>query len=572
MKNNRQNKAEELFYQAIDFFIGIGKQKNLIRAKLLLTESANLGLTKSIILLGDLYIKHLLPSNDYKEAVALYEKGCELGDNRSLSRLAMCYEKGLGVKKDFKKSMDLYKAAYEAGNKDACFSIARFFEKGIGVERSQTNAISWYRIGSDLGDEDCTCNLAFCYYKGAGVVKDLDKAKVLFLSCSEYNSLVQKNLGVIYYKGTETCKPDKEQAIYWLTKASNNGDSSAMLYLGQILRDNDKDQAMAWYKKAAKIDHKQGAYTYAFFLYKFFKEDNWYQAFNWMKLAAENGHVSAQFMLGLFYKCGVGTNVDHSKAFYWFNLAAENDYEQAYSHIGRYYRDGRIISKNYETALVWFEKAIASNDTNVRGEALYDYGMMFLEGYGVKKNKDKAVDFFAESKSYGCLNAIHKLEELNNPESSIKSTGRAFILEHGDIVQYVKMKIDDGYTESNWVPNILDKLNIYIKFVKQSELVQLNDNQKWQWTKGNIDFAQWVIMVSDNLKLYCLNNKKERCYYPKYFANLFLTKKGKKFKAQDLRHNISAINNPSGCVGEKHFETIKNIVDSAKEAIIQRKL
>ena len=131
-----------------------------------------------------------------------------------------------------------------------------------------------------------------------------------------------------------------------------------------------------------------------------------------MKLSAENKHVSAQFLLGLFYKCGIGTPVNHEKAFYWFNLAAENGYEQSYSHIGRYYLDGRIVKTNYENAALWFEKAITSQNENVRGEALFDYGVLYLDGLGVSKNREKAIGYFVESKKLGCLNAINKLKEL----------------------------------------------------------------------------------------------------------------------------------------------------------------
>ncbi len=572
MDSATQNKADKLLNQALEYYLGIGKQKNLIRAKLLLNESVDLGSTKALNFLGDWFIKNELPSNEYKEAIVLYRRGCELGDSLSFYRLGSCYEKGVGVTKDPQKALELYREAYNAGFIYACFAIALLYKNGIGVERSLSQVVKWYKIGSDLGNTECTCNLAFSYYRGAGVQKDIDKAKDLYLICAKDSILAQKNLGVIFYKGTPKSSPDLEQAIYWLTQASENGDVSAMLYLAKILRANKrKEDAMDWYRKAALLDKKEGAYKYAFFLYKYSDEKKWNQPFKWMKIAAENNHVSAQFMLGLFYKCGIGTEADHAKAFYWLNLAAENDYEQAYSHIGRYYRDGRIVAKNYQTALVWFEKAITSKDTNVRSEALFDYGIMFLEGLGVKKNRNKAIDFLTESKNNGCLNAINKLKELNNPEASVKSFGRAYILEHGDIIQYVKMKIEDGYSESNWVDNILVKLIVYVDYLKKSDLVKEIDNGYWQLNIGNVDYAQWVLMVSDLLQLFCLNNEKRRSYFPQYFANLpFLTKKGKKFKAMDLRHNMSAINNSLGCVGEKNYEKIKDVVDSATKDILQK--
>ena len=443
----------------------------------------------------------------------------------------------------------------ELGNKDACFSIARIYEKGENIKMDLSKAILWYKRGYEKGDADCACNLATCYYKGKGIEQNIEKAKEIFLAFSEYNTQNQRNLGVIFYKGTPSCKPNEEEAIYWFTKAANNGDITSMLHLGKIYKNLDKEKAMEWYRKAGSLDHKKAAYSYAFHLYQY--KIDWNESFKWMKCSAENKHVPAQFLLGLFYKCGIGTPVAHDKAFYWFNIAAENGYEQSYSHIGRYYRDGRIIKIDYENALFWFEKAIASQNINVRGEALYDYGVMYLDGLGVKKNKIRAIGYLLESKELGCINAINKLKELDSDIISNENINNSRIIEHGNIIEYVEMKVNDGYESANWVENIVPKLNIYIECAKQYGLVGKNSEEKWFWKLSNKDFAQWVLDVSDDLKLYTTNERNQRKYYPYYFANLFLTKKGIKFKSEDLRHNMSAINTS---INGKEVRNIKPLI------------
>lgn len=82
-----------------------------------------------------------------------------------------------------------------------------------------SKAILWYKRGYEKGDADCACNLATCYYKGKGIEQNIEKAKEIFLAFSEYNTQNQRNLGVIFYKGTPSCKPNEEEAIYWFTKA-----------------------------------------------------------------------------------------------------------------------------------------------------------------------------------------------------------------------------------------------------------------------------------------------------------------------------------------------------------------
>ena len=56
MNNYALEQAEELFEQALEYFLGIEKEKNMIHAKELLQQSSELGLSKSSNLLGDWYI------------------------------------------------------------------------------------------------------------------------------------------------------------------------------------------------------------------------------------------------------------------------------------------------------------------------------------------------------------------------------------------------------------------------------------------------------------------------------------------------------------------------------------
>ena len=105
MEHFDQLKAEDLYIKALDHFFGIEREKNLIRAQELLVQSAELGLSKSYVLLGDWYLKKYLPSNDFKEAFQCYTSACDLGNSRSYSRLAMCYEHGYGVEVNLHKHL-----------------------------------------------------------------------------------------------------------------------------------------------------------------------------------------------------------------------------------------------------------------------------------------------------------------------------------------------------------------------------------------------------------------------------------------------------------------------------------
>lgn len=556
---------EQLFNQALDYFHGIGKDKNILIARHLMQEAAELGLAKAAILLADWYVKKYIPSTSCAEAIELYERCCAMGNPQAMCRLGMCYRKGIGVSRDPAKALEYYVKAHEAGMKEACFDIAIAYEKGLGVEKDLDQAVKWYKEGAESGDPSCACNLGFCYCNGVGTPRDIDKARDLFLEYSEFSPVIQKNLGVIFCKGTAACPPDEKQGVHWLKKAANNGDCVSALHLGDIFRKRDRDEAMKWYARAAELDKKKGAYTYAFYLYKYNSEGAWSSAFEWMKLSADHRYVPAMFMLGLFYKCGVGTDADHTKALFWFNLAAENEYDQAYCHIGRYYRTGQAVAVNYEMALQWFEKAIASKDDNVRGEALYDYGMMYLDGLGVIRNRGKAIAFFCQARDLGCINAINRLSDLNNPKPDDSLLDRTRVLKEGDIIQYVRMKVDDGHMKEKWAPDILRKLEAQVEMVKESGIAKQRPDGRYMWTLSNVDYAQWVLMVSDKLGLYCGESIDKRSYHPKFFAPLFLNKKGKEFKPVDLRTNMRKINDPNQIAGDKHITQLQAVIEAAEK-------
>jgi hypothetical protein len=46
-------------------------------------------------------------------------------------------------------------------------------------------------------------------------------------------------------------------------------------------------------------------------------------------LAAEQGHVAAQYNIGIMYEQGIGTAKDRAKAKQWFKKAADQGYEPA---------------------------------------------------------------------------------------------------------------------------------------------------------------------------------------------------------------------------------------------------
>ena len=60
---------------------------------------------------------------------------------------------------------------------------------------------------------------------------------------------------------------------------------------------------------------------------------NYKKAIEWFEKAAEQGHASAQYNLGVMYDLGQGVDKSGSSAMRWFAKAAAQDFEEAQAAI-----------------------------------------------------------------------------------------------------------------------------------------------------------------------------------------------------------------------------------------------
>ncbi len=81
------------------------------------------------------------------------------------------------------------------------------------------------------------------------------------------------------------------------------------------------------------------------------------QAVRWCLLAANNGHVDAQFNLDIKYDKGIGVEQSETEAFSWYFKAVKSGHSQAQFNLANTYRDGRGVEANMERAMTLYEAA-----------------------------------------------------------------------------------------------------------------------------------------------------------------------------------------------------------------------
>ncbi|WP_018230268.1 tetratricopeptide repeat protein [Methyloversatilis universalis] len=97
------------------------------------------------------------------------------------------------------------------------------------------------------------------------------------------------------------------------------------------------------------------------------KAEDLAESIRWLERAAEQGHVRAQYELGLAYKLGRGTLQDYAAAGKWFTSAARNGHVGAQYHMGRLHRIGEGVPADLVRAYAWFNRAAAQGHGAARG-------------------------------------------------------------------------------------------------------------------------------------------------------------------------------------------------------------
>lgn len=88
------------------------------------------------------------------------------------------------------------------------------------------------------------------------------------------------------------------------------------------------------------------------------------QAAKWMRKAAEQGNMKAQYSLALMYEDGKGVVQDYKEAGKWYLKAAEQGDGDAHVNLGAMYALAQGVVQDYVYAHMWFNIAAANGEIN----------------------------------------------------------------------------------------------------------------------------------------------------------------------------------------------------------------
>jgi hypothetical protein len=112
-------------------------------------------------------------------------------------------------------------------------------------------------------------------------------------------------------------------------------------------------------------------------------------------------------MLAIFYERGLGGEKDRAEALHWYRLATDNNHPYAAFVLGRMYDEGDGVHQDPAEALRFYEKAAVSNYK----PAQHSLGRAYDAGIGVARDRIQAAKWLMLATD-GSASARQRVEEM----------------------------------------------------------------------------------------------------------------------------------------------------------------
>lgn len=135
---------------------------------------------------------------------------------------------------------------------------------------------------------------------------------------------------------------------------------------------------------------------------------NDFEATEWFRMAAVQGHVGAKINLGLSYYTGKGVEQDFAESAAWFRAAAEEGSAKAQTNLGYMHYFGKGVAQDYGEAVRWYrmaaEQGYAMAQTNL--------GTNYYSGHGIGQDSVSAYMWWSLGAANGNKLSSQKLDTL----------------------------------------------------------------------------------------------------------------------------------------------------------------
>ena len=339
----RLEKAKAFYEKGFDYEYGITKTVDRTLADKFLKEAADLGHADALFFLG----MNAVERGDLEQARAYADSAIELGNMAGKYILAEISEQEyLGDAEElYKAGFKALKEKVEQGDLHYSNVLGYAYRFGIGTKKDIEQAIKVFTPSAEQGNAMSLGHLSELYLEQ----DKIEKAKPLMLKAAEKNnSKAQLNLSFI--------DDDTEKSLYWLNRAAENNEISAIMNLAYYYHDKDIKKAASYYQKAADLDDDQ-----------------------------------AVVELSYLYENGEGVEKNDEKAVELLDKAVGLENFEAMNKLSIRYLEGRGVERNYEMAEALFNNIISLDESlSEKEKASYNVYYQLAERYEEFAKDDNA--------------------------------------------------------------------------------------------------------------------------------------------------------------------------------------
>lgn len=348
-------------------------------------------------------------TNRYEMAKPLFEELSKDGNILSTKILGMYYHYGLDGNTDYKKALAYYrKVIAENEITDVWFDLGRMYEDGLGVRKNYRKAKECFEKAVENGCVSGYVFLGKLYLFGEGVKRDEKKCYEYFLRAAEGGDVFAAyRVGCCYLNGTGVEK-DINLAEEWLCSAADDGEyfdactKLSDLYLDKKSSKYNPKLALYYAKRALELDPIEGeAFLSMFYAVGNAVEKNTEKFLEMVTRAIDNGSVNAAYLLGKSYMLGnFDLPEDMDRAEKYLTIASEREVGgMSDYYLGVLYGDTIYKRIDYRKARFYLERFI---NTSSSDKGFFEIGWLYYFGKGIKKNLQKAYEYFKKGTKRGC--------------------------------------------------------------------------------------------------------------------------------------------------------------------------
>lgn len=294
------------------------------------------------------------------------------GDKESVYNKALdYYNEG-----DYSKSFPIFKMLADAGYGKAYGDVGLAYELGEGVSVNHDLMIENYEKAIANGYNWCAYRLGNYYYNSGDFAKAMSNYTKCGANENGFRSEALYKIGFMHEKGEGTAK-SKTQAILYYRKS---------VQYAMIM---ECDARKALMRLGETVD----------------KEEDFVEATKTMLMGLSSEEM---YETGYEYEMGLNSRfVSLPKAYAFYKAAADRDYTKAYTKMGEIYVSSYYPFKDKSRSDKYYQKAlkIYKQKEETSGEACYELGRMYQNGYGVAADQEQAKYYYKSGALLGDKNA-----------------------------------------------------------------------------------------------------------------------------------------------------------------------